>query len=50
MSDAGACVGVRVAVAEGGTEVGVGNPVVGEGETEVSVGEGAGEVACPTPL
>ena len=64
VSDAGVCVGVcegvaeavdvgesaDVGVTEGGTEVGVEDAVVGEGGTEVSVGEGGGEVAGPPPL
>ena len=53
MSDAGICVGVRdgvgesADVAEGGTEVSVGDPVVGEGGTEVSVGEGGPATSPP---
>ena len=48
-----AAVGVRVCVAvgvcEGGTDVEVGEPDVGEAGTEVSVGEGGVEVAPPPP-
>ena len=58
VSDTAVEVGVRVGVgesadvgvAEGGTEVDVGDPAVGEGRTEVGVREGGGEVAGAPPL